>query len=225
MSQHSILVLSLYEEDYLYSIFEHLMSSMRAVATVKLVTSAEEAQRSLLSDTPPTAVLSIDAAPTDAKYAEFNNQLVRFAKAGGTVVFGCNFSNHFSFDRAGPFFRAWGQTWDLGNYHRTTVHLNNDGIAGMALAGLEPSYSVKALNLVNVPPASTVYSPSSSSRTQTHVFPATSVDTSQTPVAYTAIEAGFMGYAGDVNAETPTTKAIMAMLHLPVDRVGPERAE
>ncbi|KAJ3719712.1 hypothetical protein C8R42DRAFT_643100 [Lentinula raphanica] len=36
MSRHSILVLSLYEEDYMYATFEHLMSSMRAVATVKL---------------------------------------------------------------------------------------------------------------------------------------------------------------------------------------------
>ncbi|KAJ3832629.1 hypothetical protein F5878DRAFT_449778 [Lentinula raphanica] len=223
MSRHSILVLSLYEEDYMYATFEHLMSSMRAVATVKLVTSAKEAKSILLSDTPPTAVLSIDAAPTDAKYVALNYQLVRFAKAGGTVVFGCNFSNHFAFGSDGPFFRAWGLTWNLGEYHRTTVYLNKNGVPGMALAGLEPSYSVKALNLAKVPTNLAVYSPSSSSRTQSHVFPPTSVDTSQAPFAYTAIGAGFMGYAGDVNAEAPTTKVIMAMLHLSVDQVGPDR--
>ncbi|KAJ3758825.1 hypothetical protein EV360DRAFT_43092 [Lentinula raphanica] len=210
---------------YMYPIFEPLMSSMRAVATVKLVTRAGVAKTILSSNTPPTAVLSIDAAPTETKYTALNNQLVRYVEAGGIVVFGCNFSNHLTSKRAGPFFRAWGVPWELGDYHRTTVYLNKNDVLGLDVTGLEPSYSVKALNLAKVLPNLAVYSPSSSSLTESHVFAPTSVDASQTPAAYTAFAAGFMGYTGDVNAEEPTTKIIMAMLHLPVDGVGPKKAD
>ncbi|KAJ3737044.1 hypothetical protein DFJ43DRAFT_1035816 [Lentinula guzmanii] len=198
---------------------------MRAVATVKLVTRVKEAKAILSSNAPPTAVLAIDAAPTEAKYRSLNELLVHYAKAGGIVVFGCNFSNHFSPRSANSFFRTWGVPWALGDYHRTTVYLNTSGVPGMDLAGLEPSYSVKALNVTKVLPNSAVYSPSSSSRTQSHVFPATAVDTAQAPAAYSAIGAGFMGYTGDVNAEAPTTKVIMAMLHLPIDHVGPDETD
>ncbi|KAJ3990545.1 hypothetical protein F5890DRAFT_23735 [Lentinula detonsa] len=225
MSQQNILVLSLMKEEYIYRIIQHLLSSMRAVATLKLVTRVKEAKAILSSNAPPTAVLAIDAAPTEAKYRSLNELLVHYAKAGGIVVFGCNFSNHFSPRSADSFFRTWGVPWALGDYHRTTVYLNTSGVSGMDLAGLEPSYSVKALNVTKVLPNSVVYSPSSSSRTQSHVFPATAVDTSQTPAAYSAIGAGFMGYTGDVNAEAPTTKVIMAMLHLPIDHVGPDETD
>ncbi|KAJ3825745.1 hypothetical protein F5880DRAFT_1550201 [Lentinula raphanica] len=217
MSRPSILVLSLMEEKYLYSLFEPLMSSMRAVATVKLVTRAGVARTILSSDTPPTAVLAIDSGPTHPKYAALNNQLVHFAEAGGTVVFGCNFSNNFAFTRAGAFFRAWSVPWDLGHYHSTEVHLNKKAVLGLDLVGLEPSYWLKAVNLVNVPPKLAVYNPllyAESDSEDGHAPP--SIDTSETPAAYTAVGLGFMGYTGDVNAEAPTTKTIMAMLHLPL---------
>ncbi|KAJ4494355.1 hypothetical protein C8R41DRAFT_829828 [Lentinula lateritia] len=225
MSRPNILVLGLMNEDYLSDLFSPLMSSMRAVATVKSVTRIKEAKAILSSNTPPTAVLSIDAAPTQSKYRSLNEQLVRYARAGGVVVFGCNFSNHFSFDTAERFFRAWGVPWELGHYHRTTVYLNADGVQGMDLTGLESSYSVKALNLTQVLPTSAVYSPSQDSRTQSHVFAATSVDTSQTPAAYSAIGDGYLGYTGDVNAEEPTTKVIMAMLHLPTNQIVPDTSD
>ncbi|KIK71195.1 hypothetical protein GYMLUDRAFT_123763, partial [Collybiopsis luxurians FD-317 M1] len=134
-----------------------------------------------------------------------------YAKAGGTVVFGCNFSNHFSFGSAPAFFTAWGVPWTLGDYHRTTVYLNTNGVPGMDLSGLKVSYSAKALNLANVPPKSAVYTPNSTSLTQSHVFPSLPVDASQTPAAYAEIGMGYMGYTGDVNAEEPTDRTIMAM--------------
>ncbi|KAJ4486342.1 hypothetical protein J3R30DRAFT_3445981 [Lentinula aciculospora] len=225
MSRPNILVLGLMNEDYIYELFEHLMSSMRAVATVKLVTGVKEATTIISSNSPPDAVLSIDAAPMKSKHRSLNEQLVRYAKAGGTVVFGCNFSNRFSFGAADSFFRAWCVPWSLGDYHRTTVYLNGTGVPGMNLTGLDPSYSVKALNLAKILPNSAIYSPSRDSRTQSHVFPATAVDTSQTPAAYSAIGDGYMGYTGDVNAEEPTTKVIMAMLHLPINHLGPNTTD
>ncbi|KAF9068046.1 hypothetical protein BDP27DRAFT_1295616 [Rhodocollybia butyracea] len=225
MSRPSILILGLLEEDYLSSLFENLISSMRQVASCEYATRANDAKNVLARDPPPTAVLSIDAGPTMSKYRSLNEQLVRYARAGGIVVFGGNFSNHFAFNTATAFFGAWGVPWTLGDYHRTTVYLNRNGVPGMNLAGLESSYSVKALNLADVAPDSVVYSPSLDSLTQSHVFAPTSVDISQAPAAFTKVGSGYMGYTGDVNAEHPTTKIIMAMLHLPLDQFCPDNRD
>ncbi|KAE9410907.1 hypothetical protein BT96DRAFT_983585 [Gymnopus androsaceus JB14] len=205
MSRPNILVLGLMDEDYLADLFAFLMSSMRAVAQVKLVTQVKEAKALLAARPPPTAVLSIDAAPTESKYRSLNEQLVRYAQAATFRSF------------------APGDVpWALGDYHRTTVYLNKDNVPGMDLTGLDPSYSVKALNLAQVPPNSAVYSPSPTSRTQSHVFAPNAVDTSETPAAYAKVKDGYLGYTGDVNASENTTKIIMAMLHLPINAVGPD---
>ncbi|KAF8917226.1 hypothetical protein CPB85DRAFT_216996 [Mucidula mucida] len=83
--------------------------------------------------------------------------------------------------------------------------------------GLTASYSAKSFSIRNVPPAHALYRPSSSSVIESLVFPEDffPVDLQETVAAFTRFEKGCVGYTGDVNAETDTTKAHLAMIGLP----------
>jgi len=47
--------------------------------------------------------------------------------------------------------------------------------------------------------------------TQSNVFSASPVDQAQTPVAFTKIGDGSLGYIGDVNAEEESDNVVLAM--------------
>ncbi|EIN04389.1 hypothetical protein PUNSTDRAFT_19788, partial [Punctularia strigosozonata HHB-11173 SS5] len=211
------MILGILQEHFLDEGYDWMTSSIASKASVVRVEDAAEAKKLLAASAAqrPDAVLVIDGAVVEPRYRKLRAALVTFTKQGGTVVLGANFSNGLPWgEKTAEFFAQWGLTWQSGNYHRTTVHLNPNGIPGMDTQGLDESYSVKALNLKNVHPSLRVYFPSSSSRTESHVYEPIPVDTAQTPAAFVHVGRGYLGYIGDVNGEDPTTKLILRMLGL-----------
>jgi hypothetical protein len=71
------------------------------------------------------------------------------------------------------------------------------------------SYSMKVVHVQGAKPEDAVYTPTEDSRTASLVF---APSLSETPVTYTRVGSGFLGYIGDVNAEEETTGVSLAML-------------
>jgi hypothetical protein len=88
------------------------------------------------------------------------------------------------------------------------------------MSSLSNTYSQKAVFLSNVSSDDSLYRPSSDSRTQSLVFPAEPVNQGETPVAFTKVGDGWLGYIGDVNNEKGSQAVILAMVELAA--VGPE---
>ncbi|OBZ73326.1 hypothetical protein A0H81_07173 [Grifola frondosa] len=106
---------------------------------------------------------------------------------------------------------SWNLPWISGSYHRTTFTLNRD-VVGLDVRHLSSEYSMKALHLKNVQTNATVYLPTSESRIESLVFPADHItNISETPVAFTSVGNGRLGYVGDVNNEDATTNVILSM--------------
>ncbi|OAL18622.1 hypothetical protein AYO22_10599 [Fonsecaea multimorphosa] len=117
-------------------------------------------------------------------------------------------------DLRGYFNKKWNLPWKQGSYHRTTVTLNQT--AEKVPTGRVPSsYSQKAVFLADVDKTAAWYLPTNDSVTESHVFPAAPVPTSETPVACAKMGNGWLGYIGDVNAEEGTDDVVLAMLGVP----------
>jgi hypothetical protein len=81
----------------------------------------------------------------------------------------------------------------------------------LSTAFLPNSYSQKAVFLKHVAPTDSLYLPSPESTTQSRVFAPEPVDQDQTPVAFTKLDRGWLGYIGDVNNETASQKVVLEM--------------
>jgi hypothetical protein len=144
-------------------------------------------------------------------------RIIEFAKAGGTVVLAGQFSSNFSFQDAPLFFSDfWALAWVLGSYHRTTFARNESfGTLALPLQNVPLRYNAKALHLQNVDSTHALYFPEESARLQSRVFPPTPVENHhETPVAFSPVGEGYLGYVGDVNHEEETTTIIVSMCGL-----------
>lgn len=82
-------------------------------------------------------------------------------------------------------------------------------------AGLDRTYSQKAVQIKGAPTNARLYITTSGSQLDSLVEPGMSMhDESQSPVVFQTYGKGRVGFVGDVNAETGTTKAILAMCGL-----------
>ena len=81
-------------------------------------------------------------------------------------------------------------------------------------AGLPEKYSQKAVFLKNVAKEAAVYLPSRDSRIESAVFSPEPVDCEQTPVVLAKVGEGWLGYVGDVNAESESDRVVLAMCGL-----------
>ena len=214
-TQPVVLLLSLGYADTFNSVHEHFLAALHSRADVIQAETRQSALQSLArSDI--TGVFVTDPEITEKKYAKLISKLVEYAKAGGTVVVGGSFSTFVRPRDNDAFFKkAWGQNWKMGSYHRTTFFLNPSRPSRLLVGPRLPaSYSMKTVHLKDVAPESVVYGPTAESRTQSMVFPASSVDLDEAPVVYTQVGQGFLGYIGDVNGESESTNVILAMLGL-----------
>jgi len=209
-----VLLLSMSNPDLLASINEHFISALRSKVRIVQALNTRKALR-YLADTNLKCVFVADEGIIESKNSEVLSSLIGWVNAGGIAVVGSLFptlTSGLEFDR---FFKKWGLPWKMGDYHRTTFVLNpSTRQLFRHSANLTTSYSMKAVHLQGVKAEDILYAPTEDSRVESHVFPPSTVDQSQVPVAYTRIGDGFLGYIGDVNAEEESTSVILAMLHL-----------
>ena len=79
---------------------------------------------------------------------------------------------------------------------------------------------MKAVQIQGVPPEAAVYITTRDSALESHVFASEPVhNPGQAPIFFAPIGDGFLGYIGDVNAETASTAVILAMCNLTSDEL------
>ena len=145
---------------------------------------------------------------------------------GGTVLFCGTFG---SFIRPTDFNLYFGSEWQLpwrfGDYNRSTFTLNpefslvrndSDGSGDdLQTSVLERAYSQKAIHIKGAARHAMLYIPTSQSQIESSVWAPMPVnDLTQSPTVFQTYGKGHVGFLGDVNSETGTTKAVVALCRL-----------
>jgi hypothetical protein len=199
-----------------HDVSAHLLSALQS-STFLLQAESEDTARQFLSKPELKAVIIGDAdlAEFANKYLDLHRRIFQFAEAGGIVVLGCSFSSMISRDHANRFFKdTWKLPWKMASYQRSTYFANPSRGNGLGGKEIPRSYSQKAVSLKSVADEDKVYIPTPESSLESLVFPPVSIELGETPVAYTKVGEGFLGYVGDVNSEEGSTSVILAMLNL-----------
>ena len=212
MSSHPILlIISLNKEDWQDEMYKKQFDLLKSQSdlTLKEVLTATEASESLKSLKPGTVLITTSSF---AKHPPLCTQTVEYAKAGGTVIIACLFSSMIRPPDFDKFFkRYWGLEWKFANYHRNTYILNGRRNARLkqneneenSKRKMPDEYCLKAVIVSGAKRDDMVYRPA----------PET-YDPNESPLLFTSIGKGYLGYIGDVNAEEEQGKVILAMCNL-----------
>ena len=215
-------MVSLEKEDWCEEVYSQLYKVLRKKASLTEVFDPQAAIQGLSATPRPDAVLVSDAAITSEENLDVLTALVAYARAGGTVVLGMQFSNHLPLDRSRAFFTRWGlPQWGPGSYHRTTFVPNPAGVpTPLDSHALLPSYSMKAVHIKGAARGDAVYLPTASSRVESHVFAPsriTGAQAEESPALFARVGQGHLGYTGDVNGEQGTTRLLLEMCGVKVN--------
>jgi hypothetical protein len=156
---------------------------------------------------------------TDEAARRVLQDLVSYARGGGTVVFSFAFSTDLDLRTLDDMWAdSWQVPWRAGQYRRLTSVLRARpvGVAGQ----LKPRYSQQAVHLVNVAEEDRWYVPGldedglEEGASAAGVGDVAAGQPDQTSIAMVQVGNGFLGYTGDVNMEVGTVLALMRMLRL-----------
>lgn len=193
---------------------KQLFSALKRNALVLQSSNADTALKHLFRKPSPAAVFLTH--PGFVHNEQIVQRLVEYAREGGRVVLGSQFSTHLQLDEFKPFFHKWNLPWDSGAYHRTTVALNPAGIPStLQPSKLFDAYSMKAVHLKNVKSKHKVYVPTSGSCVETPSGepgqPVSGSLLNECPAAWVPVGKGYLGYIGDVNSEEESTRLALEM--------------
>ncbi|KAH7131953.1 hypothetical protein B0J11DRAFT_520425 [Dendryphion nanum] len=192
-------------------IYQRILGKLNTVAALHHATKPESAIQGL-ADQPPQAVLVTDGGIS--KHRAVYAKLLDYVRGGGILVLMGNFSSFTRPKDLDRLFQEAGLPWTYGEYQRTTVY-RNDAEDISPHTPIPSSYSQKAVFLKGVPGKDAWYLPNESSRIESLVFsPEPIGDQDQTPVAFTNIGEGKLGYVGDVNGEEGSDVVVLAMCGL-----------
>jgi len=206
-----VLQLSLDDPSAFEDVHERLLGMLKSTASLERALEPKSALQ-ILAGQPPQVVLVADGGIAD--HTDVLAKLLEYARGGGVLIFMGAFSSFVTMDDLDRILKETGLSWTRGRYFRTTVHRNDT--EQRLLHNLLPThYSQKAIFLENVPAIDAWYLPDESSNTESYVFPNEPVQNlKQTPVAFTSIGNGKLGYVGDVNGEEGSDAVILAMCGL-----------
>ncbi|KAJ9217056.1 hypothetical protein DTO166G4_1516 [Paecilomyces variotii] len=212
-----VLLLSIDSKPWFDEMYSHLVDKLFEHATIQRASNSDAAVR-YLSANHPDAILATDPGLTDPSNSRALDSVLTYVRSGGVLIFCCLFSSFINAPTFNRFMRTkLNFPWAFGNYHRTTVYLNQRAVLSsatnrhLAKERLPQSYSQKAVHLKNVDNAVALYLPGRDSVVESHVFPPGPVNREQTPVAFQNLGQGCVGYIGDVNGEEGSDQVILAM--------------
>jgi len=165
------------KHELLRDMFTPLFSKIKAQFTTTEVDYTKASD--LFVDGLPQVVLAVDGNLTRRKHEGLNAQLAEYTKDGGVVICCCNFSSFCRPPNLNQFFARFGFRWKSGDYHRSDFALHEafpHVFSASAFSELEPSCSMKALHVANAAFDDRIYGPTSTSETQSNVFPAMSLN-------------------------------------------------
>ena len=192
-----VLIVSLEDFPPFVEMYKPLLDELNTMATVERATESESVIKGLAGQL-PHAVLVSDAGIS--QHPAVYLKLLAYIHNGGTLVFMGNFSSMIRPDEFAELVQAAGLFWRFGDYHRTTVYLNNSKQTSPHTS-LPPSYSAKAVFLSGV-----------SSKDKWYLQ--RDYHQGQSPVALTNIGKGKIGFVGDVNGEEGSDAVVLAMCNL-----------
>lgn len=218
MSSSKPQILLLMEEtpdELLEDIYPEFLTALRTKFQTKDI-SYKSAKSLSLSQSQPAVILAVSGTITERRYRPLHDELVSFVKNdGGTLICCCQFSSFCRPPDLTTFMAKFNLPWKSGDYHRSTFVLNGafkDRFGADRFGRLLPAYSMKALHVDKASSAAVIYGPDSASRTQSMVFPPSSVDQAQAPVVLERCGKGEVGYVGDVNPEDGTQELLLVMV-------------
>jgi hypothetical protein len=205
-----IFLLSLDDDSLFDKMYSRLIDAVATRATITRATKPAAALN-FLSANNPKAIFITDPALVDAANSAVLQRVTSYVRGGGTAVIGGSFSGWVQPQEIGNWFSSqWGLTWKFGSYHGDTVYLNPLA-QRVPHMGLPAAYSQKAIFLKDVGSNASWYlTPKYTDEESGEQL----VDTQETPVAFTLLGSGWLGYVGDVNAEEGSDAVILAMFGL-----------
>jgi len=217
-SRPCVFLFSLDKIHFFDEMYARLIDALSSKATVKEALEPTTAL-TLLSTITPTAILITDPGITKPLNSAVLDQVISYVRRGGTAILACHFSGFISVPDLNHFFRSrWDLPWQVGQYHRETVHLSSHMLQ-MLLPSLPAEYSQKAVFLKNVAPEASLYLPpppedDDDDDDDDDDVPIPVSHEPETPVAFAAVGEGWLGYVGDVNTEEGSESVVLAMCKL-----------
>jgi len=211
-----VLVLPLADETKFNEIYSGLYSAISGLYLTVRKTTVDDAYSFLLSHG-PSAVL-VDGGLASTQHQHLQKQLARYAKAGGTVIFGCMFYSLTDSFALKDLFETFDLDWALGDYGRAKFSLNaalRPVFGAQVFARLEQTYDMKCLQLLYAPLFGRVYVPTGRSRSASLLYAPSGIDQGESPAVFTRYGQGFLGYVGDFANEEGSQALTMAMLGTP----------
>ena len=193
-----ILALCLDSKDLFLDSFRGLVSQITSKATMELATTEDAALAMLGEKPPPSVVLVADGAVTRKR--KILGRVIDLLRGGTTVVLAGCFSSMTTQGQFSRLFATIGLPWEPGSYQRETVRLHRDAVGDQLANRLPSSYSQKAAFLKNVDQSAAWYTAGG--------IP------SEAAIAFAKVGLGYLGYVGDVNAESGSDAAVLAMCGL-----------
>lgn len=225
-----ILIIALNKHDYLLeTIGHHLLAELRKHANVVITRRGEEARNKLgdaegnvvTADKLRAVILAdgdIVTRRAQDRYDNLKMMVIEYVFSGGILVMGATFAGFVRPDRFNHFMKNdFDLMWVYGDcYHRAVVYLNqfvtNERFRGNPK--LAASYSQRSVWLKYVEPRDRVYVPDDHCMTGNTFFASAQADCYQSPVCWTKVGEGWIGYIGDYNCEEESTAVILAMCGL-----------
>ncbi|KAF8643577.1 hypothetical protein AX16_008965 [Volvariella volvacea WC 439] len=209
-----ILLLTLEDLRIFNDVFDDLSSTLPSKVRVETAQTSAQAMN-LLSSPGLAGVVVGDAGVARRKANAVLMKLVEYAKAGGKVVFGGCFSSFAKKDEMNTVFRKFDVSWKIGSYHRTTFVRNPQNLTVKDNRSLDEQLSMKAVHVASIIPADALYVPTEDSYLESLVFaPEPITNLNEAPSVGRKVGDGYLGFVGDVNGETGSTKIVLAMLGL-----------
>lgn len=211
-----ILFLSLAFQSFLDETYSSLIDDLDKHACLKRAKAADGAIRYLEASN-PKAIVVTDEGLTKAKNKGMLDKVVSYLWNGGLVIIGLHFPNFTAMDVFDKFFgEAFGLPPVHGDYHRTDFQFNPSSTlpANVASASLPAPFSMKVLHVKNARPEEKIFIPVPEAMTQSHVFPPSYVDQTQSAVVGAKVGDGCVAYVGDVNGEQGSNKVILSLCGL-----------
>ncbi|KAL0580591.1 hypothetical protein V5O48_001416 [Marasmius crinis-equi] len=208
ISNRFVMLLSLRKEHRVQDDQKHIHATLREVGRVKEALTTKTAL-SWMTSRDLGGVFITDFEIAEPENRQLLLQVVEYAKAGGLVVAGGQFSAQMCNPNEKTFFHAWGLPWERGSYNRTTFQRNDGSEIVKQNPSLPLSYTMKAVHLRGIRVEDAVYLPVSNADSDT-----------ESPILYAKVGKGHFGFIGDVNGEG-TTGVLIHLLAPPNDESAP----
>ncbi|TFY57503.1 hypothetical protein EVJ58_g6978 [Rhodofomes roseus] len=225
-----VLLISFDKLSFFDGIEQQLLSALNKNAVVQEVLDAKAALKRLSAKPSPAAIILTH--PSVIHNDKVIHHLIAYARAGGKVIVGSQFSNYLPLDQLKPFFQKWELPWVAGVYHRTTIALTPDRVPSpLRSSKLFPAYSAKAVHLKHVKKEHRVYAPTTTSTMEEQFgqpgAPITGSLLEETAAAWAPIGKGYVGYIGDINSEEESTRLVLEMCGVTVKPgdLGPRKCD